>query len=481
MFLLLFRQVESLGDSCFVNGKGGQVLAALLEQEAAVLEGDGRRIERDALCLDAFDDFRITGDNGAIVAVLFLAFFLEQHERHEDAVHLLLEKVLDVAVYQFCRETDVVRHDHAGSLFIVLEIGRSRQFYLYVAGGKECMPEGIFLVHVQGTGDADGQAWHGQVGMTLEQQFIFDGIDVFPFLLVFVSVGEYFFTAVAGVVIFPVAKPVTGDVAMILTALASQVCRCILCLAKHVVQQQVASGMPQGVKGTTEGAHQFRAVAPGDFTAGQKFNGTHHGIVAHGAALDHNVLAQNGSVFQFEHFVQAVFDHGIGEPCGNVVDCGAFPQHLLDFGVHEYRAAGAQITGCLGMACRLGKFMDTVSQRLGEGFHERPAAGGAGFIDFNPVNDLPVDENGFHVLPANVQDERDVLVQLAGCEVVGNGLNDAALQLESCLDEVLAVAGGTAAFDAERGAVVFAFFLQLEQTRFDGADRIPVVVAVIGV
>ena len=51
-----------------------------------------------------------------------------------------------------------------------------------------------------------------------------------------------------------------------------------------------------------------------------------------------------------------------------------------------------------------------------------------------------VHENGLHILAANVQNKGNLIVDLPGCQIVGNGFNDAGFQVESGFDQVFPVA-----------------------------------------
>ena len=236
-----------------------------------------------------------------------------------------------------------------------------------------------------------------------------------------------------------------------------------------------------GIQGATIGSHQFRQVTPCHLGACQQFDGAHHGIIPHRAALHEDVLAQGRHVFQFQHLIKTILHHGVGQPGGNVLHRGPLAQHLLHLGVHEHRATAAQVARMLGLASQAGKLGGRVSQVPGKGLDERTATGGTGLIDFYAVDDTFRNKHGLHVLPADVEDERDLLVQVAGGQVVGNGLHNAPPEAEGGFYQILAIAGGATSADNQLGVTRLALFLQLPQAVLHRAYRVAFIVGIIGI
>ena len=248
----------------------------------------------------------------------------------------------------------------------------------------------------------------------------------------------------------------------------------------HFVQGHGTFRPAPGKEGTAVGTHDFRDVAPVDRGAGEPFKGPDHCIVFHGASLENDVSPQVMGVLELQHLVQAVLDDGIGQPSGNIPDGDPFPEALLHFGVHEYGAPGAQVTGFLGFAGQFGKVTDRVVESFGKGFQEGAAAGRTGFVQFHPVQDPMIHENGFHVLAPDVQDKGNILIDLTGCQIMGDGFNDAGLQIKGRFDQIFPVTGGAAAQDPGIGSHFEAFRIERLKGILDGSDGIAVIGRIMG-
>ena len=384
-----------------------------------------------------------------------------------------------MTVDQLGREADVVAHHIVDPAFVVLEGGGIGQLDLQAAGGEQGVPERIVLVDVQAPGNPDdplGILFH----RTVEEQLVFVVVDVFPGLVFFPVVGEEFFTFVSGIVDAAVAEVVFLDQAVVFAAVALELAVGIIGHVDHVVQGGFPFRPAPGKQGAAVGPHDFRDIAPVDGGAGQKFKGPDYRVVFHGAPLEDDIVPQVMGILEFQHLVQAVLDDGIGQTGGNVPDGDPFPEALFHLGVHEHRAPGAQVTGFLGFAGQFGEIADGIIQSLGKGFQESAAAGGTGFVQFHPVQDPVVYENGLHVLPTDVQDKGHILVDLPGCQIVGDGFDDTGLQVEGGFDQVFPVTGGAAAQDPGIGAHLQAFRIKGFKGFLDGADGIPAVGPVMG-
>ena len=91
-------------------------------------------------------------------------------------------------------------------------------------------------------------------------------------------------------------------------------------------------------------------------------------------------------------------------------------------------------------------------QGAGKSLDESPAAGRAGFVDLDAL-DMPIsDENGLHILPADIQDESHLRVKGARRPVVGQCLHNALVAAKSRPDQILAIPGHRAAGDSRRPA-----------------------------
>ena len=190
---------------------------------------------------------------------------------------------------------------------------------------------------------------------------------------------------------------------------------------------------------------------------------------------------KNGRIGDLEHLVQGVLDHRVSQPGGDIADLGAFAQGLLDARVHKDRAARAQVVGRLRAAGQRGEIGDVVAHIAGKSFDEGAAAGGAGFIDLD-VLDLPVlDEDGLHILPADIQDEGDLRVEGLGGAEMRQGLHQPLVDAEGGADQVFAVAGDRAAGDVRLQPELLEALAHALQTRLGGADGVAAVAGVVAV
>ena len=387
-----------------------------------------------------------------------------------------------MAVYQFGGETDIVGHHHAGIPLIGFVVGGIGQAHPQAATRKESMPKGIVLEHIQATGYADGQCTIRGRARTVEQQLLFLLVRIEALRTTF-PIGEDAFASVTRIVTPSVSEGIGRYPTLVLTALAMQFTGGERCFSGQLVQRyrSLLRYTTGGIEGTTISPHQFGQVATNDLGSCQQFDGTHHGIIAHRAALYEDMLAQSRHIFQFQYFIEAILHHGIGQAGGNVLHRSPFAQHLLHLGVHEDRAAGAQITRMLGTASQAGKLGRRIAQVLSKGLDKRAATGGAGLIDFNTVDDSVGHKHGLHVLTADVEDEGHLLVQMTGRQIMGDGFHNAPTESESCFYQVLAIAGGATSPDIQLGTTRPALLLQFPQAFFHRANRIAFIIGIIGI
>ena len=85
---------------------------------------------------------------------------------------------------------------------------------------------------------------------------------------------------------------------------------------------------------------------------------------------------------------------------------------------------------------------------FGEGLNERAAAGGTGFVEKDIVDRMVFDADALHILAADIEDTVYLGVEEGGGIIMGNGLDLTLIQKKGCLEQGLAVAGGTAADDS---------------------------------
>ena len=190
-----------------------------------------------------------------------------------------------------------------------------------------------------------------------------------------------------------------------------------------------------------EGAHEAGNGRTDDLAAQELFESPQDGVVVESAALDDDVLAELGRVFDLDDFIQGILDDRVREACRDVGQCSPFFLGLLDFGVHEDRAARAQVDGALGQEGGLREVLDGHFQGFGEGIQEGTAARRAGFIEQDVFDMAVFDAAAFHVLAADIKEEVDVRAEVGRCLIVGNGFDFAQVEVQRFLEQGFAVAG----------------------------------------
>ena len=157
--------------------------------------------------------------------------------------------------------------------------------------------------------------------------------------------------------------------------------------------------------------------------------------------------AKVGGVCQLDDLVKGILDDGVGKSRRNILHRGALFLGLLDVGIHEHGAAGAEINGIFGEQCLFGKPFCAVAKGIGEVFDEGAAPGGAGFVQQNSVHAAVFQLDALHVLPADVQHAVHLRVKKRGGGAVGDGLHLAFVQAEGGFQEGFSVARGAGAGD----------------------------------
>ena len=163
------------------------------------------------------------------------------------------------------------------------------------------------------------------------------------------------------------------------------------------------------------------------------------------------MAAQFAYVLQLQDLVETITHYRIGKACREVGHRSTFAQHLLHLGIHEHGAAGTQIARRQALACLIGEVGDIVTKACGKSGEERTTARGAGLVDLHAVDDTILHKNGLHVLTADVEDEADFGVDMMCREEMRNGLDDTMVELEGCLDEILAIARAARPKDPHTG------------------------------
>ena len=209
-------------------------------------------------------------------------------------------------------------------------------------------------------------------------------------------------------------------------------------------------------EGGTVRAHEARDVGAHDLAAGEQLEGAQHRVVEESAALDDDAFTQVRGLLELDDLVEGVTHDGVGQAGADVAHVRAFLLRLLDGGVHEHRAAGAQIHGGLGLHGHAREGAHVGAHRLREGLQEGAAARGASLVDGDGVHRVVADAQVLHVLAADVDDGGDAGADEFGGPIVGHRLDLALVHGEGGLDQAFAVAGRARAADlavlGQRGA-----------------------------
>ncbi len=423
------------------------------------------------------DDDRIVGDDRAVVVVVGVGHELlfVADAWVEDRLDALVEQPFDVAVHQFGRVADVFGGDRFDAGLEQLVVGAAGDHHLEAERGEQREPERVVLVHVEHARDADFAAGRLLVGEPAvgEAALVLVVVQVRPVGAFALGVAAAF-AAVAGHVARAVLEGGDGELAVVLAQLAHvafgghrQVVEFVagddagrgvfhavdahvlgVGVLRVVVQSVCDVGVvhARGQRGAVC-AHQAGDVRSGHLAFGEQLEGAQHGVVEERAALHDDGVAEFAGIAQLDDLVQRVAHHGIAQARRDVLHRGAFLLRLLDGGVHEHGAAGAEVDRMRGVERGLREFLDRQSHGLRERLQERSAAGRACLVDCDGIDHAVGDREVFHVLTADVDDGGDAGRHHFGASVVGHGLHHTLVEVQTGGDQALAVAGRAGARD----------------------------------
>ena len=93
-----------------------------------------------------------------------------------------------------------------------------------------------------------------------------------------------------------------------------------------------------------------------------------------------------------------------------------------------------------GKQTQLCKIGDIVAQRMGEGFDERTAAGGAGFVKHDGIHYSVFQLKAFHILSADVHDEVHIGTPMFGGIEMSDCFYNTIVDMKCIFDEFFSVA-----------------------------------------
>ena len=452
------------------------------------------------------DDERIVGHNRAVVMIVRVGHevLLVAHARVEDGLDALVDQPLDMAVDQLGRVADVFGSDGFDAGLEQFMGATAGNHHLEAQRGEQREPEWVVLVHIEGARNADLATSGLLVGQTAvgEATLVLVVVQVRTVGTLLLGVTTAFAT-VTGHEARTIRERGDGELAVVLAQLAhvtlgghAHIVECVagqdgaggvghtvhdndmdfglgrlgllegcglglglecglslglflgpIGLNHHIQVVGLILIVHAGGQGGAERAHEAGDVRAGDLTFGEQLEGAQHGVVEERTALDHHSVAEFAGITQLDDLVQGVTHHGVAQPCGDVLDGRAFLLRLLDRGVHEHSATRAKVHRMGGCQSLLREFLNRQPHRHGEGLQERAAAGRAGFVDGDRVDDAVGDGQIFHVLAADVDDGGDAGADHFGTTIVGHGLHHALVQVQAGGDEAFAVTGGAGACD----------------------------------
>ena len=107
------------------------------------------------------------------------------------------------------------------------------------------------------------------------------------------------------------------------------------------------TGIPRDERHTIR-PHQPRHIRTDDLSSKEQLQRTKHRIIVEGPALHHDPLTQVRRLLQADDLVERILDDRVGKTRRNICDRDAILLCLPHTGIHEDRAARAQIHRMLG-------------------------------------------------------------------------------------------------------------------------------------
>ena len=408
---------------------GGDFLAGKGEEGADVADFavcDGFHV--------VFQILRVGDHDGAVVMILRAGglLMLVEHAGVENGLDALVNEPLDVTVGEFGGVALGFRGDGLHAQLVNFSVGLGGENHPKAQFPEECCPEGVVFVHIQHSGNADdapgGIFQRGIVEHPL--QLIGHHVGAFP---PGAGAAQTLFAAVAGDVAASAGEFVDGQHTPVGAAAAASGGGGVGQI-QNVVQGKGSAfltviAFPRHQR-RAKGTHDAGNIGAGGLHAGNLLKGAKHRLIVERAALHHDVSAKVGGVGQLDDLVKGVFYDGVGKSRRNILHRGALFLRLLDVGIHEHGAAGAEINGIFGEQCLFGKPFCAVAKGIGKVLDEGAAPGGAGFVQQNSVHAAVFQLDALHILSANVQHTVHLRVKKRGGGAVGDGLHLAFVQAE---------------------------------------------------
>ena len=149
-------------------------------------------------------------------------------------------------------------------------------------------------------------------------------------------------------------------------------------------------------------AHEFGIGRARDLVTRVQLHGAQDRVVAERAALHDDLVAERLEVVQADDLREDVLDDAAAQAGEDVVGRLAVLEFGDDAAAHEHGAAAAELGRVRAVEGARRDVLDGDAEALREGLDERAAAARAGFVERDARDDTVVDEDGLHVLAADV-------------------------------------------------------------------------------
>ena len=229
--------------------------------------------------------------------------------------------------------------------------------------------------------------------------------DVRDFLFLAIQ-AEAALTAVSGDEAAAAAELVDREHALVVAALTAGHSGLILQRNDLVERQHgsclVLPALPRNQR-RAEGTHDACDVGTHALTLRRALKGAEHGVVIEGTALHHDVLAEARGIGNLNDLKERVLDDRVRKTRRDISDGCALLLRLFYVGVHEDRAAGAEVHGVLRKESFFREVLHGVTERLCEGLDEGAAARRAGLVQLHGVDGVILDADALHILTTYVK------------------------------------------------------------------------------
>ena len=190
------------------------------------------------------------------------------------------------------------------------------------------------------------------------------------------------------------------------------------------------------------------------------------------AALQQEARADGREVGNLRNVQPDVLGQHVAQPRHDLFRLPALPLEIHDVGLHEHRAAVAELRESLGAECRVGVLLHRHVEALRGGLQEVAVAGRALGIELEILDAAVLEDDDLDVLAAHVANHVHVVVEMQAGFGVRHGLHQRGVGADHVLQNVLGVAGGADAQNLQLHALVANLAVELLQHLDRVFDRV---------